>query len=313
MEFPHRMSDPRHHHYVPQGYLRGFATGSGRQAQVYCIDLLERRSFTPKVRNIAGQRDFNRVELDGVDPNILEKGFAHFEGDAVAALRRIEQADSFADQDDRALVLNLIALLAGRNPRQRSSISDFMGQISEKIMRMTLQYEERWRSAMQSAGLDTGETTYEQMKDFVDNKRYTMKLNQNFVIGLEQETMVDTILHSLADRNWHLARSERGYFITSDHPVCLVNTKDRGTGVFSGPGFGLRETAVIFPLNKHQIIMGTFEPIPEYTKVDYSGAARFNTIIISSARRQVYAVDGAFPWMQKGGSIQRGSDLVVKI
>jgi hypothetical protein len=304
------MSDPRHHHYVPQGYLRGFANGTGRQAQIFCIDLEDRRSFTPKVRNVAGQRDFNRVNLEGVDPNILEKGFAQFEGDAVAAIRRIEQAGSFADRDDRVLVLNLMALLAGRNPRQRSNISEFMGRISEAIMQVTLHSEERWKSAMRSAGIDTGGTTYEQMKDFVDNRRYTTKVNQNFIIGLEHQTMVSTILRCLIARNWHLAHSSDGHFITTDHPVCLINAVDRGSGPLSGPGFGMADTAVLFPLNRHQLVVGTFESIGDHAKVDYAGAARLNTLVLSGARRQIYAIDDEFPWRDKGGAIRLGKDLV---
>ncbi len=78
------MAEAHNHHFVPQGYLRSFAEGVGRQARIVAVDRVERKVFRTKVRNIGAARDFNRVDIDGVDPNALEAAFAEFEGPAAA-------------------------------------------------------------------------------------------------------------------------------------------------------------------------------------------------------------------------------------
>ncbi len=303
------MTDARHHHYVPQGYLRGFAIGTGRQAKVYCIDLRERRSFWPKVRNVAGERDFNRVERAGVDPNILETVLGHFESDAATALRNIEAADTFQNRDDRTLVLNLIALIAARNPKFRSNISGFVERLAGGLVRAVLHSEERWNSLRKSMGIAQSRVSYAELRSFIDSNNYSIRAQQNFLIGLEQEG-VDVILGLLVRRNWRLVRSDHGHFVTSDHPVCLINTIDRGSSLLSSPGYGTSETVVIFPLNKHQLLMGTLEPLSDYRKADFDQIPHFNSLVLSKARRQVYATNDTFLWAHTDGRIRQGRELL---
>jgi hypothetical protein len=111
------LSEAHNHHFVPQGYLRRFADGIGRKARINVCDKVEKKCFSTLVRNIAAIRDFNRIDVEGHHPNALEDAYAEFEGPASEALVRIEKSGSFSHGEDRDLVLNLVALLAARNPR----------------------------------------------------------------------------------------------------------------------------------------------------------------------------------------------------
>jgi hypothetical protein len=130
------VSETRNHHYVPQGYLRAFASGVGGKAQFWVADNVKRKAFVASVRNVAAKRDFNRIETDGGDPNALESGLAKFEAEAVSALRRTIEAVAFVSDDDRLAILNLVGLMAIRNPRFRRRMGDFVVHTSRIIAEM---------------------------------------------------------------------------------------------------------------------------------------------------------------------------------
>lgn len=62
----------RNHHFVPQFYLKNFAKPRSKDGKLFVCDMKERRRFQTKPRNVAARRDFNRVEAEHVDPNVVE-------------------------------------------------------------------------------------------------------------------------------------------------------------------------------------------------------------------------------------------------
>jgi hypothetical protein len=79
----------RNHHWVPQCYLKGFAKSRSKNALLRVLDAVAQRHFTTVPRKVASARVFNRVEIDGVDPNRVEMDMAQFEGAVDKALERI--------------------------------------------------------------------------------------------------------------------------------------------------------------------------------------------------------------------------------
>jgi len=132
----------RHHHYLSQCYLKGFTKGGGKKSKLAVIDLREKKHFETIPRNVGGIRDFNRIDVEGVDQNLLESSLAEFEGMAAAALRRLDKGEKF-DGDVKGLILNLIAMLAIRSPEMREHWRGFMAQIAERTMDLTLATKER--------------------------------------------------------------------------------------------------------------------------------------------------------------------------
>lgn len=79
-----KKSTAKLHHYVPQGYLRGFATDQER-IRVVPLDR-SRQPYTPSVKNVAAQNHFHTVgELD--EPDAFEKVLSDFEGRALSIIR----------------------------------------------------------------------------------------------------------------------------------------------------------------------------------------------------------------------------------
>lgn len=94
------------HHYVPQFYLRGFSDGVGRKARLFAVDLDEKKSFKPSVRNVGSKRNFNRVELEGVDPNQLEDELAEHETIFASHLADVIEKRSFPTSAHFNSILN---------------------------------------------------------------------------------------------------------------------------------------------------------------------------------------------------------------
>jgi len=105
----------RRHHYSPRCYLKGFAKPrkKGKAHHVYVFDR-DGKTFTTNIINIATERDFNRVEVEGHPRDAFEQGIAKFEGELAPALARILASRSLANGDDRLLLINLIGMLATR-------------------------------------------------------------------------------------------------------------------------------------------------------------------------------------------------------
>ena len=98
----------RNHHFIPQCYLRAFARNSSKNSKLLAIDLESKTAFGTSPKNVAVQRDFNRVDLDGLPMDALEQDYAKLEGRVAAALRAIEETERFDDIDHLSSIVNLI-------------------------------------------------------------------------------------------------------------------------------------------------------------------------------------------------------------
>jgi Protein of unknown function (DUF4238) len=94
----------RRHHYVPQCYLKGFCRHRDKP-KLFVVDAKRLSTFATHPANVAAERDFHAVEIDGLSPDALENQFAQFESDLSHSLERIISARSIADEADRATTI----------------------------------------------------------------------------------------------------------------------------------------------------------------------------------------------------------------
>ncbi len=85
-----------------------------RSWQLTVYDAVERKTFPSGTHNVALQRGFNLIDIEGVQADAFETALASFESEAAPAIQRIIAARSLSNVDDRAKLLNLIALFALR-------------------------------------------------------------------------------------------------------------------------------------------------------------------------------------------------------
>ena len=310
----------RNHHWVPQCYLKGFAKSRSKNAKLFVIDAIERKTFQTIPRNVASERDFNKIEVAGVDPNHIESGYAHFEGQVDKALERLCANRQLCNAEDRNLILNLIALLAVRNPLMREHSRQFQERVLKQMMHLTVAKKERYEASLHRAKRDgdvspEAELSYEAMCDFVERDHYTIEVSTTRHVEQELK-LVDTVLPLLGARKWQLLRAppSAGGFVTSDHPVVLLWSEPKDRGPFHSPGFGLRGTEVIFPVSSELAMVGTFEGQANVVDVEPGIVAHVNGIIIAYSHRQIYARDDRFWYIQDPVPtppvVRRGADIL---
>ncbi len=80
------MAESRNHHYVPQGYLRGFGWKRGKHHMVVVHNFQDKRTYETNTRNVCAERDFMRFEVPGRRPDWLEEEFGKLEYKACAKM-----------------------------------------------------------------------------------------------------------------------------------------------------------------------------------------------------------------------------------
>lgn len=309
----------RHHHYLSQCYLRGFTRGGSKKSKITVIDLKEKKRFETIPRNVGGIRDFNRIETEGVDPNIIETSLAKFEGEAASALRRIEEDLAF-EGEAKELILNLIAILAIRSPEMREHWRKFQAQIAERIMDLSLATKERWESQirqMKESGKEVNESvSYEDVKKFHEGKQYTIEVAREHHIHMEL-VGIEAILPYLDSRDWLLIRSteETGPFITTDNPVNLTWKEPEKIPLFyrNSPGYGMKNTQVYFPFSKTLALIGEFDGHAGIIDATKELVAMLNSKLLMFAYKQIYAPRIGFFFLGKSGEILEGTHILKHI
>jgi Protein of unknown function (DUF4238) len=305
----------RRHHHVSQFYLEGFVgpVQGYRRPMLFVIDGVERRSFPASPRDVAFKKDFHRIDVAGCPPDALEKSFGDFEGKASQALRRIIEARSIQDPNDRAVLFELMTLFAIKTPQHREGVRQFQEQIVTRILSLATATRERWQSEMRRVGMG-GEATekYEAARAFVDAGKYKVTMPTNVHLALELQS-VEAVLPFLFRRKWVLLRAPQGEtgFITSDDPVCLMWSDPTRRANFKGPGHGVPGTLLIFSLCNELALMGTFEGIEGTRNATGTEIAQINAAIAIHAERQIYGRDDQFSYqMAHNKQVMRGSDFL---
>ncbi len=310
-------SEPKYHHYISQCYLRGFLPINQKKPKLTVFDLKEKKCFLSGTTRVGGEYNFNRIALEGLDPNALEKELSHFESKVATALQDISVRQEFGDDATFEVLMQFIALLAMRNPAMCNSISDFLARVSNLVGRMILATRERYEHAVDrlkadGIPIDDSVPPYEEMRAFFESGKYTIQTPNETHAAYELRG-AEAILPCLVERGWSFitASDETGPFITCDRPVCLrwkhpeeLPPLDR-----CNPGFGMEDTLVLFPVSSKLALLGECEESRRFhTQEKY--VANLNSLIITNARRWIYAPDLSFHFLDSGGTKRAGIQLL---
>lgn len=303
-------TEPKRHHYVPQFYLRGF---TGKKDQLLVTDRRKDETFRTAPDNVASQKHFNRIAVEGMHPNAVEKALAEFESEVAPALERIKEAKSLAMEEDKALLLNLLAAVALRNPWRRKEIGKIIDLAARRLLADKFATKEKWQRAvaeMKADGVwdEKAGVTFEDMQQAVKSLKVDAPKELSIAIEIDQH---DRLAELLWKRKWQLlkAADSSGGFVTTDDPVCLRWSDGQVHGGRS-PGFGGEGTEVIFPLSTTLSLRGTFDGPEDVIDADAAMVGQLNSLIISNAQNQVYAHDHSFKFMRDSAELGSGATLL---
>jgi hypothetical protein len=218
------------------------------------------------------------------------------------------------EAEDRAYLLNLVGLLAVRNPRHRETWRDFQEQIAKRIMELATATPKRWASQVkqaQAAGYISkdADTDYERMRKFVTEEQYRVDVSTGYHVGVEMGAL-DAVLPYLFKRKWAVLKCQdnSGGFVTSDHPVCLMWSDPNKHGPV---GHGIRGTEIVFPICSRLAMVGAFEIEDNEIDASEEMVAAVNGTVIQFSDRHVYARDYNFRYTLKWGETPRKASKLI--
>jgi hypothetical protein len=284
-------------HYVPQYYLRGFVN---ERKQLYVVDRPRAKFFRAPTNKVGGELYFNLVAIKGVNPFAVEEALNELEDKVAPVLEKVIAAQSLRDENDRSAILNLIASVTLRNPKQRTVVSEIYREAGQLAAGSGLQTKEKYAeyvAAMKAEG--TTAPAYEEMKVWFEKEPKLFKPPpppQEFNILIELQ-FHDHLVKLYDNRKWQMliASDDSGGFVTSDHPVCLRWADGQDHDNIS-PGFAVPGTEVIFPLSPKLALRGRFDGEENVTKADKETVATINSLLISNCHNQVYGRDALFSY-----------------
>lgn len=287
------MSEPRKHHFVPRFYLAGFTPGGSKDSSLYVLDRHSRRQWQSHLDDIACEKDYYMLELDGHnDPQTVESFFARVEDRGSDAIRHIVDHGELPEGEDYAKLVEFLAITAVRVPGVLNSVDHAAEQMLKHVAWEMTASEQRWRdtiTVLEADGKKAKGISYEQMRDFVRSGAYTIDLNQNsrmqlLISGLK------TAADALAARRWIVIRApNKGpEFICSDRPLSYCWSQPNGNG-WIPPGLGCPDTVVMFPVNKSMALVGQFDPPQRRTVVTAKGVGIINMWTALFASRFIYS------------------------
>ncbi len=295
------MADARNHHFVSQGYLRGFSEGAKRQARVTVFDRFEGKTFPTLTRNIGSKRDYNRLQASE-NPNSLEHSIADFEAVAIPSIRNSSLEMRLDYSTNTENVFRFMAMIAARHPLIRQELSRFVNDLLKLMTEATLSTQSTFEAAVRNTEEDEASIAsivgqYDMVKSAYEDRTFEMGAHPDYIKKLELGG-IDTIARMLSWRDWTFISAPEGeQIITSDRPVALIPTIDRNSG-YHGLGYAMPHTAVVFPLTSKVALWGEYGNESQFTMLPSLEQTRYiNTVQIANCMRQIYAANGNFTFL----------------
>jgi hypothetical protein len=228
----------------------------GPDGKLWVIDRTEGKQYPTHPRNAAKERDFNRVELEGVEPNAVEKAFSRHESvvaPAIAAVcegRRLEPALL-------SLVLDFTALQITRVPQFRTMMENNKRHLERRGV---------------AGGEDSPEADIPQ----------EWSIQQMLDLALAIRPLLD-------GREWSLvvaADSATQPFVCTDRPAFIVAV-DPGVPPFMGvatPG-----TEIRLALDAQMLLIGSYQFKSSVLTANNGAVERLNGQAVAAAHRFVFS------------------------
>ena len=180
----------RKHHYVPATYLRLFSSEpfKWRESPIYIFDVIKQRWRVSSVEKVAFEKDFYKVDVKWIPPDIMEDIFNIFESKLAQVILKIDN-NKILKAEEVEIIAEFIAFQEFRTHYRKEWVVQITKSINSKC----------WQEI------------------FTDNDNFI-----NFITGMFISNYV--IWSRIFGWKWIVFHPEDNSknFITSDHPLYLL-------------------------------------------------------------------------------------------
>jgi hypothetical protein len=236
-------NQPRNQHYVPQFYLREFATdetyGKGKKSQVYiCNKKIQSCEIDPRnISSIASQSYlYTPKNINGNRDYYMDKRLEKFENLYAPIWRNLIKEEK---NIDRKKMSYFLASLILRHPNN-------------------LKKNEYTREALYDDILKHNPPNNKKVAFIINEKEYPFNIDEfNNITEYEKsmffieniDSFILEFMEIIMKKNWRIVIEKDKKFITSDNPVCIVNAS---TDIF---GLTTKGTIIIFPISPKMLLI----------------------------------------------------------
>jgi hypothetical protein len=274
------MASPnRNQHWVPQFYLRYFATPESRDTshpKIWAFPIKEGEEFVANVRNVAAQRDLYNF----CDPEVDER-LTDLEGMLAEFWPTITQDAYPIDLGFKKGISLFIATLYLRHPSQLARHRRWTKQLTNTLTQWAAEDD---RPLTVSTAL-TNEV-FDVSADEIKKMEAATDRDIQSTWGESILNMAGEFAQALIDRPWTVLVSPKPAFITSDHPVTSMTSKDFSEGILNP------NSEICLPLTQTRLVLINYRGRNNGNIVGIRNdgdEAPFNYSIFRSAYRHVFS------------------------
>jgi len=237
-------TQPRKHHYVPQGYLRIFSYKNNDHYKIKVFDKISQSFYFSNIENVAAQRDYNR-DITKEDEFFWEKYFAttveatipHVLGNIIAASNLASNCSVILNDDLKLQLSKIIITQLLRTPTMRSRNKSIAHQSREQVLK---NFKKEYYKILSP-----------HQKQLINNLRFDDENYKSFELSfINDPKRLDKFTHFLLQRYWVVYRNPFSHFIpfiTSDHPVNFYNYSKHSEKI-GDSGLAVDDTVINYPI-----------------------------------------------------------------
>jgi hypothetical protein len=219
------------HHYLPQSYLRGFATESNPD-QIWRVEKsAEAKSHLVSIKDAGEKNDYHTFDRSGghKDSSSVEQGLSKLEGIHSATIARILRKESFTP-DDRGNISSFVSLMRVRVPSFKKCIEDqyistakVIGSMLAKGRRFEEVIQKYRIPIMEDVPEDVRADIFGRMRKMIIEDRYSIEISNTellrsmFTLAFDRATIFS--LNGMRVSVWDVPAGLS--LITCDQPVAL--------------------------------------------------------------------------------------------
>jgi hypothetical protein len=255
-------------HYVPQFYLRNFEIPT-RHRWIFEY----RHQQQPQahaIRSVASIENYYTINtaLNDAERNQIDQVFQQLETGASRIIAHfLTSSNAWLGRDDKEVMSMFVSFLAFRTPRARAQVMRMDADLRIQILRILASHPDFIRQEAERIGIDPNEAEAARRAVLENSDDFYIEYGNgadDFFLGTALE-IADRVTPLLLGKQWNLLESDKGSFITSDHPVVLVRPE-------YCPKFipiGFDQARVIFPLSPRRCLLLSNEFVPKRYRRQY--------------------------------------------